>query len=56
MFLCCPGGSSHINNPDPLPTANEAYGVPSLPVSMDQKPLSLAAPVYESVDTECVKS
>ena len=47
--------SGHKNNPPVTITANEAYGMHSLPVSMDHNPLSSAAPVYERVDNECVK-
>ena len=52
QLYCTAGAASdsgHKNDP-PVTTANEAYGVHSLPVS-----LSSAAPVYERVDTECVK-
>ena len=50
---CYQGAASSHKNDPPVTTANEAYGVHSPPVSME--PLSLAAPVYERVDTECVK-
>ena len=50
--LCCPGAagdSGHKNDSDPVTTANEAYGVHSLPVS---KPLSSAASFLDTETAE----
>ena len=50
--LCCLGADSGHEDNSPVTTANEAYGMhSSLPVLV-KKPLSSAAPVYESIDTD----